>query len=642
MSEYYITEVSNTVKLFDGRWSSDGTSNMDKTGFITRTGVSNPSTINPPINPPDVGFYREWNWELLDNRLLTDPSSITNMIVPESGFNVLAGWTGTISYSSLSDETGDGGTAEQVNVDSPALYVYYNGSWVDVNTNPGGIFAEQSNGKYYTTPTGSSGTGDKIQYYFAYKFGFNGTTIPSEFLQVVNGVQNVLRFLLVFIKDSYNVDNNVTSNQFLTYQTPSVRVEDVWETRTGSLVPGEWNLTSRFQNFPMLKRVLQSTPWLNSKKDIKFYYNDTVVFSGMYTAYALQKGKCLLGLSTYDSYSAGGQALGAGIVLVGEDGKFVALEVESNMSTLISKIKSNPDDYNVYRAPSDYFVMLDVIAGGGGGGYGREMLDEGAGGGGGGAGGSCRLVVFVRKGELLLFEAGKGGNSGQDGWESRVCVLSSTNGVKGGVVCDGGHAGFSATSHEGQFGGGNGGAVYWAAADGVSMGDNITYENGAGTTVVQWDATTDNDTGLSRGYIYVIFAATGGWGGHGGDYRIIYDNILPSQRGWQPLLSSSPVNLFTSFKMITNSLSSVTFSCKSVGTSGAVFDEHGSSGGCGGWPINTWAVSSGGDGGRRPGSGTPQPQGKAGTLGGGGGGAFAFRGTNSPGVGGQGIIYVSR
>ena len=605
------------------------------------------ATVSYSLDPADASGVVSTQGHLVKSTIRARDEYIS-YIEPN---NLRSGWGGSYTWRSGEMNVNEGPAQNNC-----AFYVKYKGQWINLKDNTAveqagldSIFERQtisSQPLYHYVVLYVWENSDEDKYRFGYTVKIK-QNCPLEDFKDSTDEAAIIQFLADINSENtgsyYDITLGRTSPSFQITEA----VEEIWETGTGSLIPGTWNYGNYKDtnvqgtqiNFPSVKRTLTYTPWLSASsvgKLIDPHFSDSAN-TGTDEVYALKKG-CLLGLNNYDSYSSGEGADKGSIVVVGEAGKLFGLDVALNMSTLLSNLKSNPDDYNAYRAPYDYYCMLDVSAGGGGGGNGYRITGlEGTGGGGGGAGGSCRLVVFVSKGGLLLFERGDKGNARQDGRESRVCLLNPSNEISAGVVCDGGHAGFDAGRND-YGGGGNGGAVYWAAADGVSRGDNITYENGAGTTVVQWDGTTDNNSGLSRNSIYVIFAATGGWGGHGGQQNALIPNVN-CQYGWAPIYNDSP---FSAINMITNTLSTVTYNNKSLPGGCSNLSESGMTseadfvapfiGGGGGCNFSYWVNCKGGF----DGSSTA----KQGAYGGGGSGGNT---EGSSGYqGGSGYVIISR
>lgn len=608
--------------------------------------------VSYSLDPTDVSGVVSTQGHLIKNTIQAKDSYVDYI----ESKNLRSGWGGTYTCASGQMNVNEGPTQ-----DNCAFYVKYKGEWINLADKTAveqagldSIFELQTvsgtDQRYYVlVRTWEDDNEDK--YHFGYTVSIKQNSTLEDFGDSANEA-----IIIEFLADINSEYTGAHEDTTLGATSPSFviegvikDVEEIWETRTGSLVPGELNLTSMFQNFPVLRRPLQFTPWLTSVRGIKPYYDGTVVFSGMNNADALKKDDCLLGLSTED-VSIDGASVGIVWYNVSTQ-KFQYYETQfSDASSLISDIKSNPANYSDYRIPSYMYVMLDVIAGGGAGGRAfvkENTADEFAGGGGGGAGGSCRLAVRLIEGDLLLIQAGGYVEEEQHGCDSRVCVLDSNNAVISGVVCGGGRKGSSADRHEGHFAGGSGGAVYWAAADGYSMGQNITYENGigaTGATVVVWDSSKDQYTqeGLvdNAMRIYVIFAATGGRGGRGGDRRALSKSY--ADKGWQPQYEGG--SIFSQFSMITNAFTRAIFPRKNDVSNGGEYAE--AAGGCGGHAMNIWEIGAGGDGGiYNPGTppGGPSARGSWGRNGGGGGGgAVTFYGAASAGNGGAGVIYVCR
>lgn len=631
-------------------------------------------TIYAPL-PPYTSTYSAWaivNYSL-DPADASDVVSAQGHLVKSTlqardgytsyieSHNLRSGWGGTYTWQSGEMNVNEGPTE-----DNCAFYVKYKGQWINLRDNTAveqagldSIFelqtTDSADASYYALlRTWTSGNEDKYQ--FGYTVSIKQNSTLEDFKDSTNEA-----IIIEFLADINSEDTGGYADITLGATSPLLvlegeikAVEEVWETGTGSLIPSSWNYEHYKDtnaqgtqiNFPSVKPVLPNTPWLSKNsvgKRIDPYFSDSAN-AGTSEVYALKKG-CLIGSTQYDelllSAEIGSGTIRSGVIYRNVDGTYGILMLGGSIADKLALLEKDPTFYDAYRFQGDdAFVMLDVIAGGGGGGNAHTQGSEFAGGGGGGAGGSCRLAVRLTEGDLLFIEAGTAGPATQDGAESRVCLVNYLNVVSSGVVCDGGHAGSSATNHEGQFAGGKGGAVYWCAEDGYSMGQNITYEDGVGTTVVVWDSVDQvTQKGLADGSnIYVIFAATGGSGGHGGDDKFITSNSLYAQRGWQPQYNGSS---FEQFSMITNASTQATFSCESVGSNGGNYYQL--AGGCGGYAINIWESSAGGRGGRRVlSSGDPHPNGYDGSRGGGGGGAAAFNGAGTPGAGGEGIIYVSR
>ena len=601
--------------------------------------------------------------------------------------NLRSGWGGTYTWRSGDMNVNEGPTA-----DNCAFYVKYNGQWINLRDNTAveqaglnSIFELQSAGYYVTLRTWPYGgdSEDKDNFGYTVRIKENSTLTRENFGDSTNEA-----VIIEFLADINSEDTGAYEDTTLGATSPLLiidggmkAVEEIWEigekmrqteggkweTITGALVPRSWNYGNYTDtdaqdtqiNFPRVKRTLTNTPWLSKSlvgKRIDRYFSDSAN-AGTSEVYALKKG-CLIGSHPYDERlpQEGKDLYRSAVVFRNDDGTYgietsEAGIVGDSIQTILSKLKNNPTLYDKYRFHGeDAFVMLDVIGGGGGGGAAYALgndYNEFAGGGGGGAGGSCRLAVRLTEGDLLFIEAAQGGQgaqggqAAQSGGNSRVCLLNSNNVVISGVVCQGGKPGISATNNEGHFGGGNGGTVNWCYGDGYSPGVTITGHNGGNqANIVVWDSSVDqaSQVGLvdNANRIYVIFAATGGWGGQGGDHKLNEKNDLYAQLGWQPQYNRQP---FGEFSMITNASTQIFFECKSVGSSGENYQQC--AGGCGGYAINKWESSAGGEGGR--GTSAALARGFSGINGGGGGGEAAFYSTDTtPGAGGAGVIYVCR
>ena len=636
MSNYYIGNIYAPLPLGSSNYSSW-------------------ATVSYSLDPADASGVVSTQGHLVKNtiRALNDYISY---IEPN---NLRSGWGGSYTWQSGEMNVNEGPTG-----DNCAFYVKYKGQWINLRDNTAveqagldDIFELQtasSTGQTYYVILYTWDDSDEDKYKFGYTVSIKQNSTLEDFKNSTNEA-----VIIEFLADINSEDTGGRYDTTLGRTSPTFEitqaVEEIWETGTGSLIPSSLNYaqykdtnTQGTQiNFPSVKRTLTNTPWLSTTyvgKQIDSYFSDPNTGAGTDAVYALKKG-CLIGNTTYDV-----DHTGTGAVYRQVDGTYSVGIVSSysSIESILTNLKNDPTLYDDYRfRGDDAFVMLDVIAGGGGGGsvYGINSYAEFGCGGGGGAGGSCRLVVRLTEGDLLFIEAGNGGKATQDGSESRVCLLNSNNVVRAGVVCGGGHAGYSATGHEGHFGGGNGGAVYWCKEDGYTAGQNITYENSSaeGPNIVVWNSSVDQssqaDLVSDFRRIYVIFAATGGWGGQGGDRRLITSNSLYGQRGWHPQYNGSP---FETFSMITNASTQASFRCYAVGYSGDNYYKM--AGGCGGYAINIWENSAGGNGGRCEYSPRNTVQsGKNGKPGGGGGGASAFEDeVGTPGRGGHGIIYISR
>ena len=574
--------------------------------------------------------------------------------------NLRSGWGGLYTWRSGQMNVNEGPTQ-----DNCAFYVKYGGQWINLRDNTAveqagldSIFelqAASDTGQSYYVLVRTWEDDDEDKYQFGYTVSIKQNSTLEGFYDSTNEAA-IIQFLADINYEGTGA--YVSADTTLGAESPLLillgeiyDVDEVWETGTGRLVPSSWthpdyvDTSTQDTKFPSVKRTLTHTPWLSQSlvaKRIDPYFKDS---ANTGQVYALRKG-CLIGSAEYDARLYGANdSTDKKSAFVYRDfyGTYHIKTERSSIQDILSTLGNNPALYDDYRFHGDNaFVMLDVIAGGGGGGQAfvkPNTAGEFASGGGGGAGGSCRLAVRLIEGSLLLIEAGAAGQAKQDGWESRVCLLDSNNAVISGVVCDGGHAGFNATENN-YGGGGNGGAVYWCAGDGYSMGQNITHENNSsdGPNIVVWDSSVDqfSQVGLvdNASCINVIFAATGGWGGHGGDRRAF--GAAEAQKGWQPQYNGSS---FTQFSMIANDSTQVFFRSQSIGSSGDPYLK--SAGGGGGFAINKWESSAGGSGGQR-GDASAISAGKGINGGGGGGGAARGDEVGAVGRGGAGVIYVCR
>ena len=657
------------------------------------------STICAPL-PPSSSSYSSWAYVSysVDPADASDVTSTQGHLVKSTiqarsyyanyieSHNLRSEWGGT--YTWRSDYMSfDEGPSE----DDCAFYVKYKGAWINLRDNTAveqaqldSIFelqTESSTGQSYYVllrywPYGGDAD-DKDSFGYTVRIKENSTLTRENFGDSANEAV-IIEFLADINSEGTGTYENTTlgaTSPLLIIDGGMKAVEEIWEigekmsqteggkweTITGALVPSRWNYGNYTDtdaqdtqiNFPRVKRTLTNTPWLSKSlvgKRIDRYFSDGAN-TGTSEVYALKKG-CLIGSFPYDARlpQQGKDLYISAAVFRNEDGTYgietsEAGIVGGNIALTLSKLKNNPTIYDKYRFHGeDAFVMLDVIAGGGGGGKPFILNSiEFAGGGGGGAGGSCRLAVRLTEGDLLFIQAGVPGQAQGQGAESRVCLVDSNNAVISGVVCGGGLAGTSATDNEGPIGGGNGGAVNWWGNDANTVGQPITYPNGSadGPNIVVWDSSVDqaSQTGLvdNANRIYVIFAATGGWGGYGGDKRANYADSLSAQQGWQPQYNGQP---FREFSMITNASRQIFFECISVGSSGESYTK--AAGGCGGYAINKWESSAGGEGGKNT-TNEEAARGSNGTNGGGGGGGAAYgRYSGLAGAGGAGVIYVGR
>lgn len=616
------------------------------------------ATVSYSLDPADASNVVSTQGHLVKNTIRARNEYIS-YIEPN---NLRSGWGGSYTWRSGEMNVNEGPAQNNC-----AFYVKYKGQWINLKDNTAveqagldSIFERQtisSQSLYHYVVLYVWENSDEDKYRFGYTVKINQNSTLEDFKDSTDEAA-----IIQFLADINSENTGAYYDSTLGRTSPTFEiteaVEAIWETGTGLLIPGilnyaqykDTNAQGTQINFPSVKRALTNTPWLGQSyagRRIDTYFSDETL--GTDAVYALKKG-CLIGSTTYDT-SLWGQSSNAGkrsgVVYRNGNGTYSIVDVSASIADILSSLQNNPTLYDNYRFHGDdAFVMLDVSAGGGGGGAGYyKTLEEGNNGGGGGGGGSCRLVVRLTEGDLLLVEAGAAGQAKQDGWESRVCLLSSYNTVVSGVVCDGGHAGSSATS--GSYGGGgNGGAVYWCADDGYSMDTNkpITQENGdnvTNTTVV-WDPSVDqsSQTGLvDASRIYVIFAATGGWGGRGGQDAFLGINDVYPQKGWAPLYNNSPLS---SIEMITNAFYAIAYTNKSLPGGCTSLSQSGSNaanyrmGGGGGCNFSYWYAAYGGGG--ASGDGHSGIYGCGGA--GGGTGRVGYSGTGKQG--GPGFVVVSR